>query len=115
MTVLGGGSWGTTVASLAASNTETLIWARNRDVADEINAEHRNTRYLDDRALPRALRATSDLAEAAECADVLVIGVPSQFMRDVLAEVAPHLRPWVPGALARQGTRGRDAPARDRR
>ena len=30
VTVLGGGSWGTTVASLAATNTETLIWARNR-------------------------------------------------------------------------------------
>lgn len=96
VTVLGGGSWGTTVASLAATNTETLIWARNRDVADEINTEHRNTRYLDDRALPESLRATSDLAEAAECADVLVVGVPSQFMRDVLAEVAPNIRPWVP-------------------
>ena len=96
VTVLGGGSWGTTVASLAATNTETLIWARNRDVADEINAEHRNTRYLDDRALPESLRATSDLAEASECADVLVVGVPSQFMRGVLAEVASHIRPWVP-------------------
>jgi glycerol-3-phosphate dehydrogenase (NAD(P)+) len=96
VTVLGGGSWGTTVASLAATNTETLIWARNPDVADEINAEHRNTRYLDDRELPESLRATSDLAEASECADVLVVGVPSQFMRGVLAEVAQHIRPWVP-------------------
>jgi len=96
VTVLGGGSWGTTVASLAATNTDTLLWARDSDVADEINAEHRNSRYLDDRELPERLRATSDLAEAAECADVLVVGVPSQFMRGVLAEVAPNMRPWVP-------------------
>lgn len=96
VTVLGGGSWGTTVASLAATNTDTLLWARDGDVADEINTEHRNTRYLDDRSLPESLRATSDLAEAAECADVLVVGVPSQFMRGVLAQVAPHIRPWVP-------------------
>jgi glycerol-3-phosphate dehydrogenase (NAD(P)+) len=96
VTVLGGGSWGTTVASLAATNTDTLLWARDPDVADEINTEHRNTRYLDDRPLPESLRATSDLVEAAECADVLVVGVPSQFMRGVLADVAPHIRPWVP-------------------
>jgi glycerol-3-phosphate dehydrogenase (NAD(P)+) len=96
VTVLGGGSWGTTVASLAATNTETLLWARDPEVVAEINDEHRNSRYLGDRALPGRLRATSDLEEASECADVLVVGVPSQFMRGVLAEVAPHIRPWVP-------------------
>jgi glycerol-3-phosphate dehydrogenase (NAD(P)+) len=96
VTVLGGGSWGTTVASLAAGNTETLLWARDPDVADEVNSEHRNSRYLDDRSLPESLRATSDLAEAVESADVLVVGVPSQWMRGVLAEAAAHVRPWVP-------------------
>jgi glycerol-3-phosphate dehydrogenase (NAD(P)+) len=96
VTVLGGGSWGTTVAALAATNTDTLLWARDPDVADEINAEHRNARYLDERLLPDSLRATSDLAEAAASADVLVVGVPSQFMRSVLAEAAQHIRPWVP-------------------
>jgi glycerol-3-phosphate dehydrogenase (NAD(P)+) len=106
VTVLGGGSWGTTVASLAATNTETLLWARDPDVAAEINDEHRNTRYLDDRALPDSLRATSDLAEAAACADVLVVGVPSQFMRGVLAEVAAHIRPWVPVLSLVKGLEG---------
>jgi glycerol-3-phosphate dehydrogenase (NAD(P)+) len=96
VTVLGGGSWGTTVASLAATNTETLLWARDIDVAEEINGDHRNSRYLEDRLLPESLRATSDLAEAAACADVLVVGVPSNSMRGVVAEAAPHVRPWVP-------------------
>jgi len=96
VTVLGGGSWGTTVASLAATNTDTLLWARDADVADEINAEHRNTRYLEDRLLTESLRATSDLAEAAEFADVLVVGLPTQTIRGVLADAAPHVRPWVP-------------------
>ena len=41
--VLGGGSWGTTVAALAALNTDTLLWARDPEVADEINARHRNS------------------------------------------------------------------------
>jgi glycerol-3-phosphate dehydrogenase (NAD(P)+) len=94
--VLGGGSWGTTIAALAAGNTPTQLWARDGEVAGEIHAEHRNTRYLGDRELPETLRATADLEEVAATADVLVVGVPAQAMRGVLAQVAPHIRPWVP-------------------
>jgi glycerol-3-phosphate dehydrogenase (NAD(P)+) len=94
--VLGGGSWGTTVASLAATNTPTQLWARDADVAGEIDAEHRNSKYLGDRELPDALRATADLEEVAATADVLVVGVPAQSMRGVLEKAAPHVRPWVP-------------------
>jgi glycerol-3-phosphate dehydrogenase (NAD(P)+) len=94
--VLGGGSWGTTVATLAAANTPTLLWARDADTVAEINAQHTNSRYLEDRPLPETLRATNDLREAAEYADVLVVGVPTQAIRAALAEAAPHVRPWVP-------------------
>jgi glycerol-3-phosphate dehydrogenase (NAD(P)+) len=94
--VLGGGSWGTTVASLAARNTATLQWARDPDVANEIDEQHTNSRYLDDRRLPEALRATSDLAEVATECDVLVVGVPSHAIRETLEDAAPYLRPWVP-------------------
>jgi hypothetical protein len=52
VTVLGGGSWGTTVASLASRNTPTRIWARHADVAAEINEQHTNTRYLGSSAMP---------------------------------------------------------------
>jgi len=94
--VLGGGSWGTTVASLAARNTATLQWARDPDVAREIDEQHTNSRYLEDRPLPEALRATSDLTEVAAEADVLVVGVPSHAIRETLEQAAPFLRPWVP-------------------
>lgn len=96
VSVLGGGSWGTTVAALAAQNTPTLLWSRDPRTADEINTDHRNTRYLEDRPLTPSLRATSDLREAAEHADVLVVGVPSHAIRATLAEAAPYVRPWVP-------------------
>ncbi|MFD4265382.1 NAD(P)H-dependent glycerol-3-phosphate dehydrogenase [Rhodococcus sp. NPDC058481] len=94
--VLGAGSWGTTVAGLAARNTPTLLWARDPDTADEVNSEHRNSRYLGDRALPPDLRATSDLAEAANEADVLVVGVPSHAVRSTLSEISNGVRAWVP-------------------
>jgi glycerol-3-phosphate dehydrogenase (NAD(P)+) len=96
VTVLGSGSWGTTVASLAAANTPTLLWARDGDLATEINEQHNNSRYLDGRELTPALRATSDLEEAVSSADVLVVGVPSHGIRGVLEDAAPHLRAWVP-------------------
>lgn len=94
--VLGAGSWGTTVAHLAAHNTPTLLWARRPEVADEVNAEHTNRRYLPGFGLHEALAATADLPAAVEQADVLVMGVPSSGFRATLEEVRPHLRAWVP-------------------
>jgi len=96
VTVLGGGSWGTTVAALAAANSPTLRWARDRDVAAEIDEQHTNERYLESRPLPSSLRATADIAEAASTADVLVVGVPSHAVRATLKPLAPHVRPWIP-------------------
>ena len=94
--VLGAGSWGTTVASLAARNTPTLLWARDSDTAEEVSRDHRNSRYLGDRPLPKDLRATADLVEAARAADVLVVGVPSHAVRATLTEISHEVRAWVP-------------------
>ena len=69
ITVLGAGSWGTTVASLAAQNTATTLWARRADAAEEIRDDHVNSRYLPDYRLPESLHATADLEEAAEEVD----------------------------------------------
>jgi glycerol-3-phosphate dehydrogenase (NAD(P)+) len=94
--VIGAGSWGTTVAALAAVNTPTTLWARRADLAEAITAEHRNDAYLPGFDLPEQLAATSSLEEAVGTADVVVMGVPSHGFRAVLAEAAPFVRPWVP-------------------
>jgi glycerol-3-phosphate dehydrogenase (NAD(P)+) len=94
--VLGGGSWGTTVASLTTRNTPVTLWARNPDTVDEINREHTNRTYLPDAELPGNLRASNDLQEVVSRADVVVMGIPSQNFRSVLEDVSRHLRPWVP-------------------
>jgi glycerol-3-phosphate dehydrogenase (NAD(P)+) len=96
VTVLGGGSWGTTVAALAAANAPTTLWARDPDTAREVVENHTNFRYLGDRPLPKTLHATSDLAEALAGADVVVFGVPSHTLREVTRAAAEHIRPWVP-------------------
>jgi glycerol-3-phosphate dehydrogenase (NAD(P)+) len=94
--VLGAGSWGTTVASLASANASTLIWARRAETADEINSQHRNSEYLGDLPLNPALRATASLEEAVGNCDVLVIGVPSHGVRATVAAASRLIRPWVP-------------------
>jgi glycerol-3-phosphate dehydrogenase (NAD(P)+) len=94
--VVGAGSWGTTVAGLTCHNADTLLWARRKELADELNADHTNSSYLPDIRLPEALRSSCDLAEAVHDADVIVMAVPSHGFRDVLVEVAEHARPWVP-------------------
>lgn len=95
--VLGGGSWGTTVASICARRGPTLQWVRSPETAADINDNHRNSRYLGEEVeLSETLRATTDFSEAAGCADVIVMGVPSHGFRGVLTELATELRPWVP-------------------
>jgi glycerol-3-phosphate dehydrogenase (NAD(P)+) len=94
--VIGAGSWGTAVAVLASHNRPTVLWARRKDLADEINTAHTNSAYLAQRALPGDLQATASLEEAVTDADVVVMGVPSHGFRTVLSELAPAVRPGVP-------------------
>ncbi|RBP49686.1 NAD(P)H-dependent glycerol-3-phosphate dehydrogenase [Arenicella xantha] len=94
--LIGGGSWGTAVASLIAKNTDVSLWARSPDTVKEINKKHTNKKYLPDAVLPKNLVAYSDLEAVVANADVLVMGVPSNSFRDVLKQVRPFIRPWIP-------------------
>lgn len=94
--LLGGGSWGTTVASLTAKNNSTIIWARNEEAVKEINEFHTNEKYLPKAKLTKSLKASSSIKETVENADVVVMGVPAQSFREVLEEAKPFIRPWVP-------------------
>ncbi|HEU5111670.1 MAG TPA: NAD(P)H-dependent glycerol-3-phosphate dehydrogenase, partial [Acidimicrobiia bacterium] len=75
--VIGAGSWGTTAAALAAGGTPTILWARHQEVADRVNEDHRNPRYLPGHSLPEGLVATSSLTEAIDGAGAVVMAVPS--------------------------------------
>jgi len=96
VSVLGAGSFGTTISHLATQNAPTVLWCRREETAREIAEQHSNERYLPGYKLSPRLHATSDLAESVREADVVVMGVPSHVMREVLEEVARYIRPWVP-------------------
>lgn len=88
--VVGGGSFGTTLARLVAENGfETRLWLRNAESVAEVNQQHTNSRYLPGVALPEALTATDDLAAALAGAGIIFMAVPSQFFRSVAHRMSP--------------------------
>lgn len=94
--IIGGGSWGTTVGSLVARNAHAMLWARDIDTVNDINQYHQNKKYLAGFPLNKHLRASNSLQETLEDADVVVMAVPSQNYRRVLADAQPFIRPWIP-------------------
>jgi glycerol-3-phosphate dehydrogenase (NAD(P)+) len=95
--VMGAGSWGTTFAQiLCDAGTPATLWTRRPELADAINLTHSNDDYLPGVALTGALRATGDAAQALDGADLVVLAVPSQSLRENLAAWQPVL---PPGAL----------------
>ncbi len=94
--VVGGGSWGTTMAALAARNAPTTLWARDPSIAEEVDRRKTNSRYLPDFTLTSSLRATASIEEAITPADVIVMAVPSHGFRQTLEAAALYVRPWVP-------------------
>jgi len=89
--VVGAGSWGTTVASIAVRGAPTVLWARRAELADAINATNENPDYLPGVALPGGLRATASLEEAVSGAGLVIMAVPSHGFRAVLADLAPSV------------------------
>jgi glycerol-3-phosphate dehydrogenase (NAD(P)+) len=90
--VLGAGSWGTTFAQvLCDAGTPVTLWARRDDVAEAVNQARRNPRSLPGVELPSTLTATTDAGAALDGADLVVLAVPAQTLRDGLAGWAPLL------------------------
>jgi glycerol 3-phosphate dehydrogenase (NAD(P)+) (EC 1.1.1.94) len=92
--VLGGGSFGTVLANLMAEKgLDVRLWMRNEQAVDEVNAHHRNSRYLPGVDLAPGLRATTDLQEALSGTEAIFIAIPSSAFRTVVRQAVPFLRP----------------------
>ena len=95
LAVIGGGAWGTALAQVVATGgRETLLWAREPEVVEAINARHENSLFLAGQPLDPAIRATTDLAEAEEC-DAWLVVTPAQHMAAVLAAAPPCGKPLI--------------------
>ncbi|MCM3709786.1 NAD(P)H-dependent glycerol-3-phosphate dehydrogenase [Sporosarcina luteola] len=88
VSVIGAGSWGTAIAFVLAENGhDCLLWTRRSEQSAEINEKHSNASYLPGIALPENLKASSDLKEAVQHADSIVIAVPTKAIRALSSEI----------------------------
>jgi len=86
--LIGAGAWGTAVAKvIAEKGKDVVIWGREEFTRDDINGNHRNSRYLPDVILPENLYATCDIAEAASGREFLILAVPSLYLLQTVKRI----------------------------
>lgn len=91
--VMGSGSWGTAFSQiLCDAGTEVVLWGRNSKVVDEINTLHTNSAFHPGVTLSPEIKATNDAATALASADVVVLAIPAQTLRENLVLWANHLK-----------------------
>lgn len=92
VTVIGGGSFGTTVAYLlSANNPKVKLWLRDQSVVDSINSRHENYKYAPGIILPEAIVATTNLEDAIKGSELIFISIPSKAFRSVAAEIGKYV------------------------
>ncbi|SMQ73466.1 glycerol-3-phosphate dehydrogenase (NAD(P)+) [Altererythrobacter xiamenensis] len=93
--VLGAGAWGTALAQMLASDgRDVLLWALEPELVEEINARHSNSVYLPSATLAETIRATSRMADLADCETILAV-TPAQHLGSVLGQLEKAPRDLV--------------------
>ncbi|MBN2531499.1 MAG: NAD(P)-dependent glycerol-3-phosphate dehydrogenase [Spirochaetales bacterium] len=95
--IIGAGAWGTAIAKvIAEKGYQVDIWCYEKEVAEEINTDHMNSRYLLGAKLPEKLYATEDLSKAADLKDILLLAMPSLYIIDILKRIL-HINDIIEG------------------
>ena len=112
-TILGSGTWGSSLAQVLSDNKHNvIIYGIDKGEVDDINLNHKNTKYFGDNVLLNLdIVATLDLALALENAEVIVVAIPTFAVRSILKQIKPYLKnkPYIvsvakgfdPGTFAR--------------
>ena len=84
-TVLGSGSWGTTLAILLAKKGLPLrLWCHNPELSEVLKSKRENPTYLPGTAIPAQVEIYSDLEESLAGAGVIIVAIPSQYVEQVI-------------------------------
>ncbi len=114
ITTIGDGAMATVCSQILASQPPSdsqpdplprtvTLWGRNPDRLAQIAAARENTRYLPAVPLSPALAFTPDDRAACQSADLLLCAIPTQFIRETLTRLAPHIRPDTPVVSVSKG------------
>lgn len=92
--IMGSGSWGTAFAQIVADSERkhnVRIWGRNSETINEINSTHSNSKFHPGMVIPHQILATTDARSALEGADVVILAVPAQTLRENLKSWGEHV------------------------
>jgi glycerol-3-phosphate dehydrogenase (NAD(P)+) len=91
ISVLGAGGWGTTLAILLHYNGHNVtLWEYKKSYAKELIKKRVNTDYLPGIKIPKEILITHDIEESTEDKNLIVLAVPSQFLRGVVKGISYH-------------------------
>ena len=111
-TIIGATTWGTTLGILLAQNKIPVsLLARTQAEAQVLASQRRNSRFLPDAPFPDFLSVTSQPESALQQADLVVIAVPSDRLRENVRQIEPHLQA---GAIVLSATKGLELPTAKR-
>ena len=89
VTVLGAGSWGTTLAiALAGNGCSVFLWTYREDQAERMRETRENLPFLPGIQIPEKIEVLTDIERAVSQTELVVAAVPSQFLRSVAQRVA---------------------------
>ena len=84
ITIIGAGSWGTTLAILLGEKGYNIsLWARRKELAEEINSTKENKQYLKNIKIPETVIATNSIKDAVIDSNIIVFAIPSEYLREV--------------------------------
>ena len=84
ISVIGAGSWGTAIAHIISKNNKLTWWVRRKQLAKQIVEKKRNTKYLTDCNInTNNIHVTTDLTSALSNANIIIVAVPSLFVKNV--------------------------------
>lgn len=90
--VLGGGSFGTVLANIAASNGNNVaLWVRDSDQALRINSEGANSSYHPELKLSSNIEASEELEEVIKDSSLILIATPSLIFENIVERIAPMI------------------------
>lgn len=88
-TVLGGGSFGTSIANILADNGHNVtLWMRDKSMVEAVATRHENPRYLPGKKLNPAIKPTTSLEQAVTSAGLIFVAIPSKAFRKVVQDAS---------------------------
>src|SRR3989344_2337892 len=102
ISVIGAGSWGTTLAVLLGEKGfDVKLWARREELANDIESKKENRQYLPGIKIPSNVIAEYSLKNVIEGSEMIVSAVPSEFLRKMMNDTKPYFKNQIIVSVAK--------------